>query len=422
MLPIDTDFGRDLYEMSNIFLDKIVWLGPRLSHSITSSPLYYYLYYPSLWLSHGNMRGPIYFNMLLAAMSLGIFLYVLFKQNKQRLLLILSGLVIITTQPWISLATHPGNGFSYALFVMAGLATTYYTNYLWVSALLFGIATSMHPASLLALPIMIGAYLATKPNIKQIVLGLFAYVLPWAPIILFEIITKGFLFRQWMMNPGTGLVLSNLNFGSLAGITNQLGLRSIWIVLLLQLFISFDRKVNFWEKITLGMGLLFFSLLKNAPGYYLFGISIAYLYVIVKWLWQKKFMGIVIMLLWLTLNIFTKQVEISPIRPLQTIEQNVNVIATMPELKDKKVAIVAVLPSGTEVPQADDYRGLLRFQGINVVELPDHSQADVMVYVVENPGFDYQHWSTWESELFGAKKLLKTKQLENAILVVWERI
>lgn len=421
MLPIDTDYGRDLYEMSNIFLHKIVWLGPRLSHGLTASPLYYYLYYPSLWLSHGDMRGPIYFNVLLAAMALGIFLFVLFKQSKQKLLLLLSGLVIVTNQPWIFLATHPGNGFSYAIFLLAGLATTYYTNNLWISALLFGVATSMHPASLLALPILIGTYLATKPNIKQVVLGLFAFVLPWAPIILFEIITKGFIFRQWMQHPGTGLVQSHLNFGSLAGITNQLGLRSIWIVLLLQLLTSLDRKVNIWEKITLGMGLLFFSLLVNVPGYYLFGISVAYLYVIVKWLWQKKSLGIVFMLLWLISNIFMPQLEMPESRPLYAVEQNVNDLMMMPELKDKKVAVVAVLPGGTYVPQADDYRGLLRMQGMNVLEIPDHNQADIMVYVVEQPGFDYDNWTTWESEQFGAKKILKTKQLENALVVVWDR-
>jgi hypothetical protein len=423
MLPIDTDYGRDLYEMSNIFLHKVVWLGPHLSPGLSASPIYYYLYYPSLWLSGGNIRGPIYFNILVTALALLVFLYVLFKNNKQRLLLLLTAIVLVTSPLWSNLAFHPGNGFSYAIFLLAGLAMTYFSGSLWIAALLMGAATAMHPASILALPILMGAYLSSKSNWKQILAGAIAYVSPWTPVILFEVITKGFLIRQWLAHPGTGLSISGLHIDNLAILTSQLGLRYLWIMLLPPLGIFFDKKVILWEKLTLVAGLIFFSLISTVPEHYLFGLSMTYLYVVTRWLWQKKVLAMLVLTLWLVSNMFTPPpAALSTTRPLRGIEQSVNEISKMSELENKKLAIVAVLPSGTSVPQADDYRGLLRMRGINAVELSEHSQADLMVYIVEQPVFDYEHWSTWETEQFGTKKMLKTKQLGNTLIVVWERI
>ncbi len=419
MLPIDTDYGRDLYEMSNIFLHKVVWLGPRLSPGLSASPIYYYLYYPSLWLSGGDIRGPIYFNMLVTALCLLIFLYVMFKNSKYYILTILTALAVMTTPLWSRLATHPGNGFSYALFLFAGLATTYFTKNLWISALLFGVATAMHPASILALPILIGVYISNRASWKQILLGLAAYISPWTPIILFEFITKGFLVRQFMANPGSGLVGSQLHLGNLTILTSQLGLRSLYLTLALPLLFIFDKKSKAWEKLTLIFGLLFFMMVGTVPEHYLFGVAMTYLYVMIKWVLQHKKVALLVMTIWILLNGSVPSMPVNTKRPLYEIENNVSEIASIEELKGKKVAVVAVLPTGTSVPQADDYRGLLRMKGLNVVELSEHSQADLLIYIVEQPGFDYEHWSTWETEQFGKKKVLWTKQVGNALMMIW---
>src|SRR5689334_12175050 len=70
---IDTDFGRDLSELSNIWLHHIVWLGPQLSAGFPASPFYYYLFFPVLLLSGGDPRALIIANIFLAAFCLGAF-------------------------------------------------------------------------------------------------------------------------------------------------------------------------------------------------------------------------------------------------------------------------------------------------------------------------------------------------------------
>lgn len=420
-LQIDTDYGRDLYEMSNIFLHKVVWLGPHLSPGLSASPIYYYLYYPSLWLTGGDIRGPIYFNIMIAIIALALFLYVLYKQHRQILLTIMTSLLLLTSPIWYSLAYHPGNGFTYALVLILGLTTTILSKKLWISSFFFGIATAMHPASVLSLPLLLAAYINEKANWRQIAVGLLAYVSPWTPIIVFEIITKGFLLRQWLSHPGLGIGMTILNIDNLQIMASQLGLYSAWLLLVPTILIAFDKKTNLWEKLTLAIGFIFFSNLATVPEHYLFGFTVTYLFIVFRWLVNRKYLAMLVITMWLIANIFIPREIIVPTRPLWVIEQTVQTIVTS-DVGDKKIATLAVLPSGTSVPQADDYRGLLRMKGLNVVELADHGQADVLIYVVEQPGFNYEHWSTWETEQFGPKKILKVVRSGEVEIVFFTKL
>ena len=51
---IHVDLARDLNEVSNLWMHKIVWLGPMTSANFPASPIYYYLLFPGLILSGGN--------------------------------------------------------------------------------------------------------------------------------------------------------------------------------------------------------------------------------------------------------------------------------------------------------------------------------------------------------------------------------
>jgi len=333
----------------------------------------------------------------------------------------MTSLLLLTSPIWYSLAYHPGNGFTYALVLLLGLTTTILSKKLWISSLLFGIATAMHPASVLSLPLLLAAYINEKANWRQIAVGLLAYVSPWAPIIAFEIITKGFLLRQWLSHPGLGIGMKILNIDNLQIMATRLGLYSVWLLLVPPILIAFDKKTNLWEKLSLAIGFIFFSNLATVPEHYLFGFTVTYLFIVFRWLVNRKYLAMLAITVWLIANIFIPREIIVPTRPLWSIEQTVQTIVTS-DVGDKKIATLAVLPSGTSVPQADDYRGLLRMKGFDVVELADHGQAEVLIYVVERPGFDYEHWSTWETEQFGPKKLLKVVRSGEVEIVFFTKI
>lgn len=421
-LSIDTDYGRDIYEMSNIYLGKTVWLGPRLSPGLSASPAYYYLYYPSTLMTTNHLRGPIYLNLGVTILVIAILLYTLMRKHVSYLRLAVSTALILSIPLIHQLAPHPGNGYSYALFLLASLCATHYTKHLFISALLFGLSVSMHPASILATPILIGAYLQLRPNWKQMLSGIIAFTLPFSPIILFEIITRGFLIRQWQASPSVGLNISTLGWDNLAIIANQLGLGQSWILLALTTLILLSRKTKIWHKLTLGLGILFFANLTPVPVHYLFGTSITVIYIALNTLWQKGKLGVLLILSWAILAMSSPP-AIPPqySRPLQSIESNVSTIVEIDELKDKRIAVVAVLPGGTSVPQADDYRGLLRMAGMEVLELSQHSEADYLLYIVEQDGFEWESWSSWESESFGDKQLVRVVESEHAKLVLWGR-
>jgi hypothetical protein len=110
-------------------------------------------------------------------------------------------------------------------------------------------------------------------------------------------------------------------------------------------------------------------------------------------------------------------------RSIPKMERSIEkMLAEYPIATSQKIAVVAALTQKVEVPQADDYRFFLRMKGFTVLEPTEYSQADVLVEFIEVAPFDWQQWSNWEIEQFGAKKLVhQTKEGKTDIIVFEKR-
>ncbi|MBI2593707.1 hypothetical protein HYW44_03625 [Candidatus Daviesbacteria bacterium] len=111
---IHADLARDLNELSNIWIGKIVWLGPMTSANFHASPLYYYLLFPGLVLSGGNGLSLIPSHAFFAALALGLF--ACFQLKKTFLGAILVILAIGLSRWWIDSSSFPWNGHMYPDF------------------------------------------------------------------------------------------------------------------------------------------------------------------------------------------------------------------------------------------------------------------------------------------------------------------
>lgn len=133
-----------------------------------------------------------------------------------------------------------------------------------------------------------------------------------------------------------------------------------------------------------------------------------------------------VLLIFLVIALFLKSPVFNPAKLADRTIFRVEAIADVVDQrqlidKSKKVAVVAAITPNTEVPQADDYRYLLRNRGYEVTETVDNSQADVLIMFIEVEDFDWENWSNWGIEQFGLKKVDKIVTQDGATIVVFEK-
>jgi signal transduction histidine kinase len=179
-----------------------------------------------------------------------------------------------------------------------------------------------------------------------------------------------------------------------------------------------------WFALTL---LLFFSILffQNMLWRYLFATAIMVIFSIIVTFMKRKTTALLLVVVAIVLFAGSPLFNPAPksARTLKEIESIADhVLESSLVDKDKRLAVVSAVTEKTEVPQADDYRFLLRNRGYTVLEVTEHAQAELMLYVIEVSDFKWQDWSNWEIESFGDKKLSRVEKLdENLTLVMYER-
>lgn len=407
-VDIDTDLGRDLTELSNIWQGKVVWLGPRLSPGLHASSSYYYLFYPFVWLAGGNVRGLFVGSLLLSAIALGWFGYELV--NEFGLRAILAVIVIGISYWWDRISFHPGNGFTFATFAFAGLVSLYFNYPLWLSSLLIGMGLAFHPTTAFILPLLIYQWWAHKNRWKELVGIVIGLSLPSAPLIAFEIITKGYVIRNFLahLNPVIQQALHAGNIATLASFLNlSFGLFvGGWILLGLRV----KKRLRVWYWL-MTIELPFFVLLTGFSGIYMFAVAAACQFILTVQLLNEKQLGLGLLVAWGIIGATKVGTFVgSPfkVRPLYEIEQAAYLAINSPMLnKNEPMAVVAAISPDTKVPVADDYRFLLRVAGYQVVDSTNYDDAKQLVMFVEVPGFDWQSWSNWELDQFGKRLLVQ---------------
>jgi hypothetical protein len=415
--------ARDLSELSKLWTGtKVIWLGPRLSPGFQASPLYYYIFFPALVAGGGNAVSLIVFNVVLGLSALLVLGYFLVK--KWGSWGVVPSLFFWLSPLWQGIILHFGNGFSYVYFLLLSLTCLYFDLPILLSSILLGISISFHPGAVFAVPILFYEWYRKKHSALHFLYVLFGLIAPWAPIILFEVITKGYLFRQWRQNPATG-IHAKMNAANIKTISSFFYLNT-WIACAAgigSIIMSTKKLKIYW--ILCFFSLIFFAFISAVPSHYMFGILCMLLFCTSVFLVQSKF-GRVVMLCFIVIffifNVITK--------PLKPASRTITKIDTVTKTfikkarldKNKKIAVVAVTSNDTKVPQADDYRFFLRTHGYTVMEVQNYNQADSLVMFVEVPKFHWESWSSWEVSQFGNKKVTDVLDINGVKVVLFSKL
>lgn len=430
---LDLDFARDLYEMSNIWLGQLVWQGPALMAGFNITPLYYYLFMPALWISGGNALSIVIFNILLSALTLTWIGIIGLRRKKPVILL---GIISIGLSSWwMHISTYAGNGFTYAILLVAALAALWFEKSFLFSSVLMGLAIAFHPAAVFALPVLLfSVFIKKNRNIKNIIFVLLGLLVPWIPYLMFTFITKGYWLKNWFSKPSlavnSSFNLSN-NLHNVWNIVDQMGIPValflfIWILIGIK-----NRTIKFlvWYFIAT-ISIVIFLFFSPVPIRYLYGVLSLTTFVLViglseipkGWFW----LGIINLLL--IVQMITHKPEYMD-RSIPLMTANVQAVIDGGHInKSQKIALLTALkgkdgqtPPGAIAPQSNDYRFFMRVRGYDAIEVPQYAQADILVMFIEMPEFDWQTWSSWETEQFGPRKVIAKLRSNDTDIIVFDK-
>lgn len=417
---IHVDLARDLNYVSDIWVHRIVWLGPMTSANFPTSPLYYYLLFPGLLLSGGNGYSLIVSHAFFAFLALSLVAYFQLKRSFISTLLVI--LTIGLSPWWVASSTLPWNGHMYVAFVLLALTSLYFKTPILLSALLFGLSIAINPVAIFALPVLLYEWWVSKKRKRNLLFIILGILLPWTPILLFEIISKGFLTRQWLQHPSSaGLSISqssniNLLFNSLA-ISRVIAIGS-WILA----FVMGTKRERYWI-IFVSLPILLLPFISTLRDYYLFGLICALVFTVVTILSSKTVGKIILVILILS---YIQTIKIPPIsyagRSIYRLNRVVNTFIQTKHLdKTKKYAVVSVIDQKNSTPQADDYRFFLRMEGINALNIDQYPQADTLLLFMEVPNFKWQDFEDWHMQRFGKRKFVSNDNIDGVEIIVYDR-
>ncbi|HCE31370.1 MAG: hypothetical protein UT54_C0067G0007 [Candidatus Daviesbacteria bacterium GW2011_GWB1_39_5] len=419
---IHVDLARDLNEVSNLWMHKIVWLGPMTSANFPASPIYYYLLFPGLILSGGNGLSLIVSQTFFALFALGIFAF--FQLKKSFVSTILVILTIGLSPWWISSSSFIWNGHMYVSWVLLALVSLWFKKPLFISALLFGVSIAINPVAAMALPVLFYEWIIEKRRLKNLMHILLGLALPWTPIILFEIITKGFLTRHWLQYPSSAGITFIPNLGNIIRLINTIYLPNtiVAIIAAILTFLMGSKRERYW-LIFISLPLLFLAFTSPLRQYYTLGLICALSFIFVM-IWSSKTIGKIILVIMIFL--YTQTITFTPLsfagRSIQRMDNAVNTFIQNNNLdKTKKYAVVSVRDTQNSTPQADDFRFFLRTKGINALNIDEYPQADNLILFVEVPNFKWQEWEDWHILRFGKKRFLSNQNIDGIEIVMYEK-
>lgn len=422
---INVDNARDLNALSNLWIHRIVWLGPQFSVGFPASPLYFYLLFPGLLLTGGSAYSLVFSQVVFAIGALGLIL--LEKKNKHlvpNLILVL----MLGLSPWfIQVVTKPWNGHQYVIWLLGSLVLLHVKKMNFLSALFLGIAISIHPAALCGLPILLFEWCKSPHKRNNFLLLLLGLLLPWIPIILFEIITEGFLTRQWLsLDAKTGISFSYSGITNILTIIQQISLPQIILVIstAFAIFLGTNRD-RVWLLLA-GATILCLVFVSNVLSYYLLGFTCLFSFAIGKALSKRK-LGQLLLVFWLiSYLLIIKGLGTNTYTPnsrtVERLQTTVNETIKMNQLTTKeKIALVSVIDKNNSTPQADDYRFFFRIAGFDAVDISEYPQADKLIIFFEKNDIDWEEWQDWQSDTFGEKQLISNEMINGTRTLVYTR-
>ncbi|MBP7842443.1 hypothetical protein KA017_00375 [Candidatus Woesebacteria bacterium] len=423
---LNADLSRDLSELSNLWVGKIVWLGPLLRVGFPASPLYFYLLFPGLIISGGSAYSLVITQVIMSVAALATYLV---SQKKSFQLGNYLGICFIgLSHFWIQSTIRPWNGNMYILWLLPALILLWYKKPLWLSSLLFGVAIAIHPASLLVLPVLLyEGFIYKSKNLVTKILSIFSgLIIPWAPIVVFEILTKGFLTREWLLHKSTEMTIQP-GIQNLSNLGTQTGIPILLLIFtLVYSIVTSSKKVKQWYLLLLP-AVLFLLVISPLQLYYLLPVTIMGFFLLIQSLKERKLGKIILALCILifvnnVFNAYSFKPNWPPNNRLEHISQVIDSLIDNNEIqKNSTYALISVIDSQNSTPQADDYRFLLRTKGYQALNINEYPQADNLFIFFENGQIEPEKWHDWHSEYFGEKILVDSKNIDTIQVVTYKK-
>jgi hypothetical protein len=325
---------------------------------------------------------------------------------------------------WQDVSVHPGNGSTYAIFMLFFLTSLWFRLPYIIPSLFLGIAASMHPGALFGVSFLIYEFSREKVSAKKITISFLAFLLPFLPLIIFEVITKGYWLSQWINSPGYGFSFA-VNFENIKHFLSFSGV-NLFIFLVLSAIAVY--KIKGREKVWLVIAVVSlsaFTFLKSVPIHYQFGVMSIVWFSLIRILNQNKTGKVLLLFFIFYLAVFANplwQIPKTSTRSISKIEGTVEYLVDNADIgKNESLAVLTLKESETKTPQADDYRFFLRVKGFKVEEVLDYSKAEKLIIFVEDPKLDWENWNTWETEQFGRRKLSEKYEINDIIMAVYTK-
>lgn len=420
---IHDDLARDLNYLSDLWIRKMVWLGPMTSANFPASPIYYYLLFPGLLLSNGNALSLIISQTFFALLALGAFAYFGLKKSFVSTLLVI--LTIGLSPWWINSSAFLWNGHMYVLWLFLALTCLWFKVSLFVTALLFGVSIAINPVAILGLPVLFYEWFINKQKIRHLCHILLGLLIPWAPIIIFEIITKGFLARHWLEYPSSAGIVFSPKISNVFPLINTIGLSPAQAVTIIFVCFFLSSKRGRYWLLFVALPIIFVLLVSPLRQYYLLGLITALTFTVFTAL-SSKIIGKIILII--LIASYIQVINIPPAlysggRSIQRLDYIINTFIQTNNLdKTKKYAVVNLRDLQNSTPQADDYRFFLRTKGLNVLSIDDYPKADILLVFIEIPNFNWQTWDDWHIQRFGNRKLISNQNIDGIEIIMFNKL
>lgn len=448
----DNDFGRDLVDMFAITQGDITLLGPKLSFGgLHTGPYYYYLFALLVLFFPTHPEALLYANAALAWLALvliGLVWYRLEQWNRARTLLSLY---------WVGLSSYfiysargPGNAFSYVGWL--GLLIALYP-YIWkrsswwlwgLYGLGWGIVVNFHLAVLfVAVPLLIGLAGFTivrhrktiLPGVSRSIALAVGFCASFAPLALFEVTHNFVMIRNTFIDKSYQAFTQNTNLTNpLATSTNPI--ENLWlfisqaghwitpslaaiVVLLVVLIWARWKQSSTWLRVaTIGLlvALVLAAVLATSQlaFHYFFPFLITAQIALVYWLAKEK-TGLWLIGLAVAMSVFFFPLRwFTPSsRPTSAFKTTIDTLTQLPltnELAARPFAVYVTRETSL-APIGSEYRYFLLTHGLESVEPSAYAQAELLLWIAEQPLATIDAVTSWELDQFGSRTLLEQHQI-----------
>lgn len=230
----DSDFGRDINDISKIASGDFTLLGPKLSFGgIHAGPYYYYLFTPAIVLFKNQPQSMLYLN---ASIFIVIFL-IIYKFFGWRPDLYLSTLPLV-----IYSARSPGNAFSYISLLVLSLllfprVLKLNKPLIWlIYGFVAGVIINFHLINLVIFGtlfiscIIYFVYHKQYKNIVNIFIAGFGIIIAFSPLILFEITHNFVQIRNTFIDQSYKAFTDNTNLSNNPLVTSSNPIINLWFL------------------------------------------------------------------------------------------------------------------------------------------------------------------------------------------------